>query len=236
MPGPIVTRLLPTLVACLLLGACSADIKDAQQILTDSLAISKDVEFRNLESYPGGVVCGEYSAYESHKTPKADFKPFIVVRGSPDKTPREFDLAFYCSDQPAQVLLEKTGIGLFDANNEALAKITADYSTLAAVLEPFYKDNFFYPSMAQGLEALVRATDAPGKSIKVKEGGYLESLPVDPWGRPYRYFEEQWGRTKGYYVLTTLGADGKEGGEGENKDITSDYLSYLQHIAFVLEE
>lgn len=230
------TRLPYVLIATLLLGACSAEVKEAREVLTASLRITEDVEFRELKHYPGGVVCGEYSAFESHKEPKADFKPFIVVRSELKNPPSEFDLDFYCSKYPAQVLLDTTGIGLFDTGNEALAKITADYGSLAVALEAFYRDNFFYPSMAQGLEALVGATDAPGISIKQKEGGYLEALPVDPWGRPYRYFEEQWARTKGYYLLTTLGADGQEGGEGDNRDVTSDYLDYLQHIAAVLAE
>lgn len=227
-------RLTPVLITSLLLVACSKDIQDSQQLLTDSLPIPKDVEFREMMSYPGGVVCGEYSAYETHDTPKAEFKPFLSVRGYLHEPPKELDRAIYCSKDPAQTLLQETGIGLFDAGNQALAKITADYIKLADALEVFYKDNFFYPSMAQGLEALASATDAPGVSVKQKEGGYLNEIPLDPWGRPYRYFEEQWGRTKGHYVLTTLGADNAEGGSGDNTDVTSVYLPYLQHMAIVL--
>ena len=51
-------------------------------------------------------------------------------------------------------------------------------------------------------------------------GPYLknrESL-TDPWGRPYAYRSPG---QHGDYDLYSLGADGKEGGEGENRDVTS---------------
>ena len=41
---------------------------------------------------------------------------------------------------------------------------------------------------------------------------------MDPWSRPYQYrFPGQ----NGEYDLFTLGADGQEGGEGEDRDIVS---------------
>lgn len=42
----------------------------------------------------------------------------------------------------------------------------------------------------------------------------LERLPVDPWGRPYRYRLEG-----GSYVVETLGRDGNPGGTGEDRDM-----------------
>ena len=40
----------------------------------------------------------------------------------------------------------------------------------------------------------------------------------DPWGNEYKYASPG---TAGPYDITSLGADGKEGGEGANKDITN---------------
>ena len=49
-----------------------------------------------------------------------------------------------------------------------------------------------------------------------KEGGYLEQLPFDPWGRPYLYLSPG---ENGAVDIYTLGADGLSGGEGQNADI-----------------
>lgn len=52
----------------------------------------------------------------------------------------------------------------------------------------------------------------------VGPSGYLETdmVPVDAWGRPFVY------ATQGdeAFTLLSLGADGAEGGEGENADIS----------------
>ena len=50
------------------------------------------------------------------------------------------------------------------------------------------------------------------------EGGYLERVPEDPWGRAYQYSAP--GRT-GPFDIYSLGADGQPGGEADNADIYS---------------
>jgi len=229
-------RILTLALFALLLVACSQDVTDARQLLTQSLAVPKDVEFRRLDTYPGGVVCGEFSAYISHHLPKQDYQRFLTVRGELYAQPSELEWSVYCSDEPGQRLFEATGIGPYTADNGALAKIAADLSSLALALDSYYSDNFKYPTAAQTLQALVsaRQDDQGREPRKFREGGYLEKIPNDPWGRPYEYQEEQWGRTKGNYVLTTRGADGSPGGEGADKDISTIYLQYLEHIAITL--
>jgi len=67
-----------------------------------------------------------------------------------------------------------------------------------------------------GLEALLVApADLEGKW----NGPYLrKSQIVDPWGNPYVYISEgQY--NPGSFDLICLGADGQEGGEGDNADI-----------------
>ncbi len=64
------------------------------------------------------------------------------------------------------------------------------------------------------------------KALRVKpegvekwNGPYLKKdLPADPWGNAYVYRAP--GRSGGYEIVS-YGADGREGGEGENADITS---------------
>ena len=71
-----------------------------------------------------------------------------------------------------------------------------------------------YPSTAEGLQAL-RVN--PG--IDVWDGPYIrKEVPMDPWGRPYIYTCPG---QHGDYDLVSLGADGQEGGEGENADVVS---------------
>ena len=87
---------------------------------------------------------------------------------------------------------------------------------LGGVLDLYHLEVGSYPTDQEGLAALVQR---PAQAA-VWNGPYLknrESL-TDPWGRPYLYrFPGQ----HGDYDLYSLGADGKEGGEGENRDITN---------------
>ena len=73
-----------------------------------------------------------------------------------------------------------------------------------------------YPSSSEGLQALVTAP----AGVANWNGPYWKKaqIPKDPWGNEYRYTSPG---QKGAYDILSLGADGKEGGEGANKDITS---------------
>ncbi|HYC04889.1 MAG TPA: type II secretion system major pseudopilin GspG [Azospirillaceae bacterium] len=87
---------------------------------------------------------------------------------------------------------------------------------LTAALDLYRLDAGRYPAGDQGLKALVEApAGARGWS-----GPYLSKaeLPLDPWGNPYAY--RQPGQ-HGAFDLWSLGADGREGGEGEDSDVTS---------------
>lgn len=100
------------------------------------------------------------------------------------------------------------------------AKTTAakvDISQLEGALN-LYKLNYdSYPTTAQGLQALLSAPAGVDAS-KYQKGGYIQKLPPDPWGRPYLYASPG---QHGEADVWTLGADGKEGGEGADADIGS---------------
>ena len=49
-------------------------------------------------------------------------------------------------------------------------------------------------------------------------GPYLKTVPLDPWGYEYQYY---FPGEHGVFDLCSLGADGMEGGEGINADITN---------------
>ncbi|MBW9265956.1 MAG: type II secretion system major pseudopilin GspG [Candidatus Thiodiazotropha sp. (ex. Lucinisca nassula)] len=68
-----------------------------------------------------------------------------------------------------------------------ITKAKSDIRALEAALNLYRLDNMIYPTTDQGLEALVsKPTDSP-EPRNWKEGGYLDRLPVDPWGNPYLF-------------------------------------------------
>ena len=93
-----------------------------------------------------------------------------------------------------------------------------DIASLMQALKLYRLDTQRYPSTDQGLQALVvRPTTTP-PVLNWKTGGYLERLPVDPWGTPYQYLNPG---VYGEIDLFSLGADGMPGGEGSTADIGS---------------
>jgi general secretion pathway protein G len=91
-----------------------------------------------------------------------------------------------------------------------------DIATIAQALKLYKLDNRRYPSMEQGLEALVkRPTTEP---LPANWKSYLERLPRDPWDNPYQYLNPG---IQGEVDVLSFGADGKPGGEGVDADIGS---------------
>lgn len=92
----------------------------------------------------------------------------------------------------------------------------ADMRTISSSLEMYRLDNRTYPTTAQGLSALaVQPTQAP-LPVNWASGGYLPTIPTDPWGNPYVYRSPA---ENGTYELMSFGADGAPGGEGVNAEI-----------------
>ena len=85
--------------------------------------------------------------------------------------------------------------------------------SIANSLQMFKMDNGTYPTTEEGLKALVENPDA--EKYPGYQKGYLEKVPVDSWKQPYIYILDE---TSGFDIIS-LGADRKEGGEEENKDI-----------------
>ena len=91
---------------------------------------------------------------------------------------------------------------------------------LGLALDQYRLDNHAYPSTEQGLAAL-RTAPSSGDPPANWRGPYLKrALPADPWGRPYHYLSPGRANPAGY-DLFTLGRDGREGGTGEDADLTS---------------
>lgn len=89
----------------------------------------------------------------------------------------------------------------------------AQLQSLATAVEGFYVDVGRYPSSSEGLAALAQRPAAAANW----RGPYLQrDVPKDPWGNPYVYRNP--GR-QGPYEILSLGADGKDGGSDENRDL-----------------
>ncbi|MEM8498355.1 MAG: type II secretion system major pseudopilin GspG [Pseudomonadota bacterium] len=101
------------------------------------------------------------------------------------------------------------------------ARITAaaaDVNMLSQSLELYRLDNHSYPTTDQGLTALVQKPTGTPAAKNWNTQGYVsgKSLPKDPWGNDYQYLSP--GADAAYDVYS-LGADGKQGGDGYNADV-----------------
>lgn len=85
---------------------------------------------------------------------------------------------------------------------------------LMASLDMYKLDVGGYPTTAQGLKSLIEAPD----NAKFWNGPYLRKakVPVDPWQNDYVYVSPG---KHGKFDLYSRGADGTDGGEGEDKDV-----------------
>ena len=96
----------------------------------------------------------------------------------------------------------------------------AQIELFGLALEAYRLDNDYYPSTAQGLEAL-RTKPGGDPEARNWRGPYLKkTVPLDPWGRPYVYKGPGDVNPQGYDLLT-YGRDGQPGGTNEDADITS---------------
>lgn len=91
----------------------------------------------------------------------------------------------------------------------------AQIQNFATALDSYYIDVGRYPTSQEGLQAL----RAKPEAVEKWNGPYLKKeIPGDPWSNAYIYRSP--GRSGGYEILS-YGADGREGGEGENADVHS---------------
>lgn len=90
-----------------------------------------------------------------------------------------------------------------------IVKVKQDILAIQSALDLYKLDNSFYPTTDQGLQALVTTPTSDPIPRNWKEGGYLQQLPIDPWGQPYQYTNEN-----DSVRIFSYGPKGKEG-EGE---------------------
>ncbi|MGC4396500.1 type II secretion system major pseudopilin GspG [Hydrogenophaga sp. T2] len=102
----------------------------------------------------------------------------------------------------------------FNTVGKSKAKVAkAQMVALEKALEQYRLDVGRYPTVEQGLDAL--STPPPG--VARWQGPYLKgTVPMDPWDRGYIYRPAA---SLQDVEIVSLGADGKAGGSGEDRDI-----------------
>lgn len=105
-----------------------------------------------------------------------------------------------------------------ERDRAAARKAKIDIGAIETALDQYRLDMFAYPTTEQGLAALVTIPPGETRTDQYRPGGYLRTLPVDPWGRPYQYRQPG---DHGPIDVYSLGADGEPGGEGVNADIVN---------------
>lgn len=89
-----------------------------------------------------------------------------------------------------------------------------DISRMVQAVDMYQATHDRYPSNEEGLELLTTKEAGAGEGI-------LKSIPLDPWKNSYQYNSP--GSDSAYEIIC-LGADGREGGEGANRDLSSEKL------------
>ena len=108
-------------------------------------------------------------------------------------------------------------INVLPARDDAMIqKARADIAILESALEQYRLDMLTYPDVRAGLAALVQLPDGADNPDRYRQGGYIRTLPADPWGNPYVYVVPGEARA---FDLYSLGGDGRPGGEGLAADI-----------------
>ncbi len=108
-------------------------------------------------------------------------------------------------------------INVLPSQNRAMVeKARADIGQLENALEMHRLIMQRYPTLDEGLDALVNAPADVRLAQRFPEGGFIKRLPRDPWGHEYQYLIPG---EYGQFDVWSMGADGREGGEGDDADI-----------------
>jgi general secretion pathway protein G len=71
-----------------------------------------------------------------------------------------------------------------------IVKAREDILTMQSALDLYKLDNGFYPTTDQGLQALVSKPTTPPLPNGWKSDGYIQEVPMDPWGEAYQYLND----------------------------------------------
>jgi general secretion pathway protein G len=89
-------------------------------------------------------------------------------------------------------------------------KARQDITAIRNALDTYFGANSRYPSGQDGLSVLTKPTKEFPEPL-------LRSIPKDPWGNDYEYFSSG----PRDFEVVSRGADGRDGGQGADADISS---------------
>ncbi len=122
----------------------------------------------------------------------------------------------------AIVLILTSTVGFMAFRYIDRAKVVTARSQIESfslALNSYFFDVKTFPSQPQGLDALWKKPELSPVPDNW-EGPYLDKpVPSDPWGNSYEYTTP--GPNNLPFGIRSFGADGHEGGEGQNRDISS---------------
>ncbi len=113
-------------------------------------------------------------------------------------------------------------VNVLDRLDEAkIETAKTQMKVLEEALDQFRRDNGFYPSTEQGLQALVEKPTMGRIPKRYPRNGYLKGgrVPEDPFQCQYQYYSP--GLQGHDYEIYSLGRDCQEGGEDVDADIAS---------------
>ena len=92
---------------------------------------------------------------------------------------------------------------LENVDKARVTRAASDIRAIQTALDLYRLDNFKYPTGEQGLQALVTQPSDP-TITNYRSGGYLPSLPKDPWNNLYRVRESrpQWNGLRHHQLRT----------------------------------
>jgi general secretion pathway protein G len=120
------------------------------------------------------------------------------------------------------ILAGYVGINILNKPGEArVAAANMQIKTLKQAVKLYHAEQRRFPTLEQGLEALCVKPTLPPVPEHYPADGYIDSrsVPEDPWGNAYIYLIP--GRQNESFEIISYGADGEEGGEGDDADISS---------------
>lgn len=93
-------------------------------------------------------------------------------------------------------------------------------STKLAMSQLISNINLYYTDCGKYPDSLENLTTADASCSNWGPEPYARKLPKDAWNNEFNYVAED-----GSFVITSLGSDGREGGDGFKKDISSEDLN-----------
>lgn len=120
------------------------------------------------------------------------------------------------------VMILTASVGFMAIGSLEKARVAAaktQINSFCVALEAFYIDCGVYPTTEQGLASLRKRSEIEPVHDSWNGPYMYKDVPKDPWGNDYEYIIP--GPDGNPFGIRSFGADGKDGGDGKNADITS---------------